>query len=119
MPAEASAKAGAYAGTTGERFAGTTRRVVLKQRNCQPRSIGCVSGEYGGFNSGAGLRADRGGTLICVGLRSIPPQLAGIAAAIEIKRVVEMPLAAQRFVIVVALRGGEPLETFRDRLEAG
>jgi len=30
-----------------------------------------------------------------------------------------MPLAANCFVIVVTLRGGEPLESFRDRLEAG
>src|SRR5215831_8917327 len=50
---------------------------------------------------------------------SVPPQLVGVAAAIEIKRIVEMPLAANCFVIVVALCGGEPLESFRDRLEAG
>src|SRR2546430_6159772 len=50
--------------------------------------------------------------------RSIPAQLLCIAAAIEIERVVEMPLAADRFVVVVAVCGGEPLEPFRDRLEA-
>src|SRR5207245_10715861 len=50
--------------------------------------------------------------------RSIPAQLLWIAAAIEIERVVDMPLAAHRFVIVVAVCGGEPLEPFRDRLEA-
>src|SRR5262249_25603973 len=49
--------------------------------------------------------------------RSIPSQLFGIAAAIEIKRIIEMPLAADRFVIVVALCGSEPPEPFRDRLE--
>src|SRR5215475_13760041 len=48
---------------------------------------------------------------------SVPLQLVGVAAAIEIKRIVEMPLATNCFVIVVALRGGEPLESFRDRLE--
>src|SRR5213080_1451483 len=50
--------------------------------------------------------------------RSIPAQLLWIAAAIQIERVVEMPLAADRYVIVVAVCGGEPLEPFRDRLEA-
>src|SRR5262249_12119464 len=50
---------------------------------------------------------------------SIPPQLLGIAPAIEIKRIVEMPFAADRFVIVVALCGGKPLEAFGDCLEAG
>src|SRR5262245_39225809 len=50
---------------------------------------------------------------------SVPSQLIGIAAAIEIKRIVKMPLAANCFVIVVAVCGGEPLESFRDRLEAG
>src|SRR5207248_4538580 len=49
---------------------------------------------------------------------SIPPQLLGIAPAIEIKRVIEMPLAADGFVIVVALCGGKALEAFRDCLEA-
>src|SRR5262249_33804923 len=37
---------------------------------------------------------------------TLPPQLVGVAAAIEIKRIVEMPLATNCFVIVVALRGG-------------
>src|SRR5262245_17514407 len=50
---------------------------------------------------------------------SIAPQLVGVAAAIEIKRVIEMPLAADRFVVVVTMGGGEPPEPFRDRLEAG
>ena len=30
-----------------------------------------------------------------------------------------MPLAADRFVVVVALCGSKPLEPFRDRLKAG
>jgi hypothetical protein len=51
-------------------------------------------------------------------IASIPPQLLGVAAAIEIKRVVKMPLAAEGFLVVVALGGGEPLEPFRDRLKA-
>ena len=51
-------------------------------------------------------------------IASIPPQLLGVTAAIEIKRVVKMPLAAEGFLVVVALGGGEPLEPFRDRLEA-
>ncbi len=50
--------------------------------------------------------------------RSIGPEFVRVAAAIEIKRIVEMPLAANCLVIVVALCGGEPLESFRDRLEA-
>jgi hypothetical protein len=52
-------------------------------------------------------------------VRSIAAQLLGIAAAIEIERVVEMTLAADCFVIVVTLCGGESLEPFGDRLEAG
>src|SRR5262249_56275485 len=50
---------------------------------------------------------------------SVAPQLLRIAAAIEIERVVEVPLAADGFVVVVALGGGETPEAFRDRLEAG
>jgi hypothetical protein len=63
------------------------------------------------------VKSDRG--FRTMRARSVPPQLPGIAAAIEIKRVVEMSLAADCFMIVVALRGGEPLESFRDRLKAG
>src|SRR5262249_19090360 len=54
---------------------------------------------------------------VCQRRASIPPQLGGIAAAIEIKRIIEMTLAADRLVVVVAVRGGKPLEPFRDRLE--
>ena len=44
--------------------------------------------------------------------RLIPPQLLGVAAAIEVKRIVEMPLPADGFVVVVAFRGGQPFEAF-------
>jgi hypothetical protein len=59
--------------------------------------------------------------LLALGSRNrlIPPQLLGVAAAKEVKRIVEMPLPADGFVVVVAFRGGQPLEAFGDRFQAG
>ena len=50
-------------------------------------------------------------------LPSVPPQLLGIPAAVEIKSVIDGPLAADGLVIVVALGSGEPPETFGNRLK--
>src|SRR5262249_19868970 len=51
--------------------------------------------------------------------RSIAPQFFGIAAVIEIKSVINVALAADGLVIVVALGGRQALESFGDGLEAG
>src|SRR5260370_15625572 len=48
---------------------------------------------------------------------SILPQFLGIAPAIEIKSIIEMPLPADCFMIVVAVSSSQPLEAFGDRLE--
>jgi hypothetical protein len=49
---------------------------------------------------------------------SVAPQLGRIATAVEIKCIVEVKLPPQRFVIVIALGGGQSFESFRDGFEA-
>src|SRR5207302_91558 len=95
------------------------RRLVMFDRPFRIARAG--PGSCPAFWSGANrvvLEADFG---ICHGTWSvsIAPQLRGLTAAVEIERIIEMPLPADGLMVIVALSGRQPLEAFGDRFQPG